>query len=232
MQAKRIPFDASNQVVVIDNYDSFVFNLARYFEQLGQPTCVVRNDRMDVAVLRGWRPRAIVISPGPGRPADAGVSLDVVRQLYRDVPILGVCLGHQVIAEALGGRVAHAAEPVHGRASDLVHVGEGVFEGLPSPLRVGRYHSLGVEADTLPDDLMVTARTDDGTIMAIAHRAYNVVGLQFHPESILTDHGYTLLANFMRQSGIDVVASATELDGANTRRIAAPPPSPATPVTF
>jgi anthranilate synthase/aminodeoxychorismate synthase-like glutamine amidotransferase len=228
----KVHSDKSDCVVVIDNYDSFVFNLARYFEQLGQRTHVVRNDSVDVAAMRRLKPKAIVISPGPGRPADAGVSLDIVRQLHRDVPILGVCLGHQVIAEALGGRVIHAAEPIHGRASSLLHSGESVFRGLPSPLRVGRYHSLIADADVLPNDLVVTARTEDGTIMGIAHQAFNVVGLQFHPESILTEHGYTLLANFLRQSGIDVSANASRLDQSNTPRAVAAEPPPTTPVTF
>ncbi|MEZ6073614.1 MAG: aminodeoxychorismate/anthranilate synthase component II [Pirellulales bacterium] len=223
---------AVGRLVVIDNYDSFVFNLARYFERLGQPTWVVRNDSIDVSELRREKPRAIVISPGPGRPTDAGVSLQLVRELQAEVPILGVCLGHQVIVEALGGRVDHASEPVHGRASDVLHEGDGVFRGLPSPLRVGRYHSLAAVGDTLPDDLTVTARSTDGTIMGVAHRRYRVVGLQFHPESILTQHGHALLANFLRECDLPVAADPVELD-----RAVAPPetpstPPPARPVTF
>ncbi len=232
MNTAALPADLSDRIVVIDNYDSFVFNLARYFQQLGQQTCVVRNDSVDVDVLRRSRPRMIVISPGPGRPIDAGASLEIVRRLHRDVPILGVCLGHQVIAEALGGRVTHAAEPVHGRASLITHDGRGVFGDLPSPLRVGRYHSLRADADVLPDELVVTARSEDGTVMGVAHQRHDVVGLQFHPESILTQHGYALLANFLRQSGVEVLPDAEELDRTNAPRTVASAELPIAPVTF
>ncbi len=194
-------------VLLIDNYDSFVFNLARYLERLGQRTEVVRNTAIDVAGARAMRPDALVLSPGPCAPRQAGCSLDLVRALHASLPILGVCLGHQAIAEALGARIVRAAEPVHGRTSAVLHNGRGVFAGLPSPLIATRYHSLVVEEASLPAPLEVTARTEDGTIMAIQHRRLPVVGLQFHPESILTEHGYPLLAAFLRLAGLPVPAT-------------------------
>ena len=193
-------------ILLIDNYDSFVHNLARYFEQLGQRTTVVRNDAIDAVLVREMNPAALVLSPGPCSPREAGGSLDLVRKLYQELPILGICLGHQIIAEALGGRIVRASEPVHGRASSIEHDGRNVFAGLPNPLTAGRYHSLMVDQSTLPKELEVTARTADGVVMAIAHREYPVIGLQFHPESILTSHGYDLLAGFLRLAGIDVAS--------------------------
>jgi anthranilate synthase/aminodeoxychorismate synthase-like glutamine amidotransferase len=189
-------------ILLIDNYDSFVHNLARYFQRLGQRTVVVRNDAVDPAVIERLAPAAIVLSPGPCTPAEAGCSLDVVRHFTGRLPILGVCLGHQSIAAALGGRIVRAQAPMHGRASSITHNAGGVFSGLPSPLTVGRYHSLVVEPATLPAELAVTARADDGTIMALAHREHPVVGVQFHPESILTEHGIAMLAAFLRLSGL------------------------------
>jgi anthranilate synthase/aminodeoxychorismate synthase-like glutamine amidotransferase len=194
-------------ILVIDNYDSFVFNLARYFERLGQRTQVARNTAIDAAQVRAMRPDAMVLSPGPCAPEQAGRSLELVRELYAELPILGVCLGHQIIAEALGGRVVRAAEPVHGRSSKVFHDGRGVFAGLPSPIVAARYHSLVVEESSLPAMLEVCARTEDGTIMAIRHRELPVVGLQFHPESILTESGYPLLAGFLRLTGLPVPAT-------------------------
>ena len=190
-------------ILLIDNYDSFVFNLARYFERLGQHVQVVRNDALDVETLGGRQPQAIVLSPGPCTPVEAGASLELVRHWHQRLPILGICLGHQTIAAALGGRVLRAAEAVHGQASEVHHTGAGIFAGLPSPLHAGRYHSLVVEASSLPPSLPVTARTSDGIVMAIEHQSLPVVGLQFHPESILTESGYTLLANFLRMAGLD-----------------------------
>jgi anthranilate synthase/aminodeoxychorismate synthase-like glutamine amidotransferase len=196
-------------ILLIDNYDSFVFNLARYFQRLGQATQVVRNTAIDVAAIRRLRPRAIVLSPGPCTPKQAGCSVDVVRQLHGELPMLGVCLGHQAIAEAFGGRVIRASEPVHGRVSRIVHHGRGVFSGLPSPIAGCRYHSLVVEEASLPSCLEVAARSEDGTIMALQHREYPIVGLQFHPESILTDAGYPLLAAFLRLAGLPVAEVPT-----------------------
>lgn len=219
-------------ILLIDNYDSFVHNLARYFERLGQPTHVVRHDAIDVAGVRQLCPSAVVLSPGPCTPREAGCSLDVVRELHGELPILGICLGHQAIAEALGARIVRAAEPVHGRASQVRHYERGVFAGLPNPLVVGRYHSLVVEAETLPPELEVTATTDDGVVMAIAHRELPVVGWQFHPESILTDYGYELLAAFLQLTGIEGPGGSPSI--ADERREAMPTEFvlPAHPVTF
>lgn len=191
-------------ILLIDNYDSFVHNLARYFQQLGQETVVVRNDLIDAVRVRQVEPAAIVLSPGPCTPRQAGASIELVQQVYRKTPLLGICLGHQTIAEAFGGRTVRAPEPVHGRASLVEHNERGIFAGLPNPLAAGRYHSLTVEELSLPAELEVTARTSDGLVMAISHRDFPVVGLQFHPESILTDCGFELLAAFLRLAGVNV----------------------------
>ena len=214
-------------ILLVDNYDSFVFNLARYFQRLGQQTLVVRNDTVDVAGVRAMRPDAIVLSPGPCAPKQAGVSLELVRSLHPELPILGVCLGHQTIAAALGGNVIRAREPVHGRASQILHNGRGLFGGMPNPLSACRYHSLVVEETSLPPELEVTARTADDTVMAVAHRELPVVGVQFHPESVLTDCGYELLAAFLRIAGLD-----TATPPADERPLPAVRPAPAAPVTF
>ena len=184
-------------LLLIDNFDSFVYNLARYLQELGRETRVVRNDAIDVGGIRALGPEAVVISPGPCAPERAGVSVAAVRDLGAEIPILGVCLGHQAIGAAYGGRVVRG-EPVHGRASPVHHDGRGLFHGLPSPLRAGRYHSLVVAREDLPPELEVAAALDDGTIMALRHRRHPVVGVQFHPESVLTEHGHDLLANFLR----------------------------------
>lgn len=189
-------------ILLIDNYDSFVHNLARYLRRLGAETLVVRNDAVDVAAIRQLKPQAIVLSPGPCTPTEAGCSLSVVRELGSAIPLLGVCLGHQTIGAALGGKIIRAAQPMHGRTSSIRHLQTGLFENLPSPLTVGRYHSLVIDPQTLPEDLQVTATTPDGTIMAVAHKAWPMWGVQFHPESILTEGGYTLLANFLRLAGL------------------------------
>jgi len=191
-------------ILLIDNYDSFVFNLARYFERLGQATRVVRNTAVDAAGVRGMRPRVLVLSPGPCTPRQAGCSIELVEAFHAELPILGICLGHQAIAEALGGRVVRTAEPVHGRTSAVYHDGRGIFAGLCNPITATRYHSLVVEESSLPACLEVTARTTDGTIMALRHRQHPVIGLQFHPESILTEAGYPLLAAFLRLAGLPV----------------------------
>jgi len=198
---------ARQTILVIDNYDSFVYNLARYLKRLGQVAQVVRNTTIDVSGVETIRPAALVLSPGPCAPQQAGASLALVRHFLGDVPILGVCLGHQVIAEALGARIVRAREAVHGRSSPIFHDGREEFAGLPNPIQGGRYHSLVVDESTLPDELLVSARLDDGTIMALRHRRLPVVGLQFHPESILTDCGYPLLANFLRRAGLQVPAT-------------------------
>jgi anthranilate synthase/aminodeoxychorismate synthase-like glutamine amidotransferase len=221
-------------ILLIDNYDSFVFNLARYFERLGQATEVVRNDAIDVQGLLARQPDAIVLSPGPCTPSEAGCSLDVVRELAGRVPILGICLGHQAIGAALGGAIVRAAEPVHGRTSQVFHDGRSVFVGLPSPIVACRYHSLVIERESLPKELEVTAWTADGTIMAVAHRTLPVVGLQFHPESVLTDTGFDLLAAFLRQAGI-ATPSADQLPRMSSERIEAAVVErrlPTVPVTF
>lgn len=189
-------------ILVIDNYDSFVHNLARYFRQLGQETNVRRNDAITIDEIQQLEPDAIVLSPGPCTPTESGVCLEVVRKLQTTVPILGVCLGHQAIVAALGGKVVRSNRPLHGQASQITHNAKGVFRDIPSPMQVGRYHSLVAEAASLPACLRVDAQTEDGTIMAVSHVSLPVVGVQFHPESVLTEHGYALLANFLRMAGL------------------------------
>ncbi|HEX5104995.1 MAG TPA: aminodeoxychorismate/anthranilate synthase component II [Pirellulaceae bacterium] len=219
-------------ILLIDNYDSFVHNLARYLRRMGQETLVVRNTEIDVAGIEELAPQAVVLSPGPCTPNEAGCSLNVVRSLGASVPILGVCLGHQTIGAALGAKVVRAPQPVHGRASLVRHDGAGVFAGLPSPLTVGRYHSLIVDPATLPEDLVPTAWSDEGVVMALAHRRWPLVGVQFHPESILTECGYELLANFLRLAGLHAESAQHEMNG--ERRIVeqASPALPLQPVTF
>ena len=199
-------------ILLIDNYDSFVYNLARYLQRLGHATRVVRNTAIDVAGVRAMAPEALVLSPGPCAPQQAGCSLELVRQFHVELAILGVCLGHQTIAEALGGRVVRARQPVHGQAASIRHDGRGVFAGLPDPIDGCRYHSLVVDEPSLPACLEVSARLDDGTVMALRHRELPVVGLQFHPESILTDIGYPLLAAFLRLAGLAVPAEVPTID--------------------
>jgi anthranilate synthase/aminodeoxychorismate synthase-like glutamine amidotransferase len=219
-------------ILLIDNYDSFVFNLARYFSRLGQATRVVRNDAIDVAGVRALRPAAVVLSPGPCTPQETGCSLDLVRQLHGELPILGVCLGHQTIAAALGGRVVRAREPMHGRASAVLHDGRGLFASLPNPLTACRYHSLVVEEDSLPPTLEVTARTADGVVMALAHRSYPVFGVQFHPESILTEAGYPLLANYLRLAGLTLPEPLPSLADERPQPREVPLQFPAVPVSY
>lgn len=186
-------------VVIIDNYDSFVFNIARYFHELGEVTRVIRNDATNVNELIRLRPRAVIISPGPCTPNEAGISTNIVRELSGRVPILGICLGHQCIGSVFGAKVVRARRPMHGRASQITHDGSGLFKGLPSPLRVGRYHSLVVEFNEFcPQHLTATAHSEDGEIMALAHRFQPTYGVQFHPESILTENGHILLTSFLR----------------------------------
>lgn len=220
-------------LLVIDNYDSFVFNLGRYFRRLGQETIVIRNDELDMAAIRALSPQGIVLSPGPCTPNEAGCSLEVVRELHNEIPLLGVCLGHQTMAAALGGEVVRATVPMHGRTSQISHTGQGIFAGVPSPLTVCRYHSLVVRNETLPDCLEVTARTTDGTVMALAHREHPMVGLQFHPESILTEGGYQLLANWLRMAGLPVPKNLPTIAGERPSAAEANlPETPEVPVTF
>jgi anthranilate synthase/aminodeoxychorismate synthase-like glutamine amidotransferase len=188
-------------LLVIDNYDSFTYNLVQYLGELGAEPTVRRNDAITVAGVRAGGFAGIVISPGPGTPQDAGVSLELIRHLSGVVPILGVCLGHQAIGEAFGGLVVRAPKPVHGKASEVTHDGQGVFEGVPQPLSVGRYHSLMVEREHLPAELEITAQTREGLIMGLRHKKFAVEGVQFHPESVLTACGKQMLANFVRQCG-------------------------------
>jgi len=188
-------------ILVIDNYDSFTYNLVQYLGELGADPQAYRNDQIDLDGIERLQPDAIVISPGPGTPEDAGVSLEAIRRFAGRVPILGVCLGHQCIAAAFGGRVVRARELMHGKVSTVVHDGRGIFAGVPSPLTACRYHSLIVERETLPDCLEVSAETEGGDIMGLRHRSWPVEGVQFHPESVLTQSGKDMLANFLRLVG-------------------------------
>jgi anthranilate synthase/aminodeoxychorismate synthase-like glutamine amidotransferase len=218
-------------ILLIDNYDSFVHNLARYVTRLGCEAHVVRNDAIDAGGVRKLKPCAVILSPGPCAPQQAGCSLEVVRQLYGEVPMLGICLGHQVIAEALGARIVRSPEPVHGRSSPIEHDASKLFAGLPTPLAVGRYHSLCVEPATVPRELRVTARSGDGVIMAFEHVDRPVYGVQFHPESVLTEGGFRILANFLRIAGRPVAENLPTLDDERAPATAERP-LPAGPVTF
>ena len=219
-------------ILLIDNYDSFVHNLARYLRRLGQRTLVVRNDRIALAEIREMAPRAIVISPGPCSPNEAGISLDVVRAFHATIPILGVCLGHQTIAAAFGGRIERASEPVHGRSSAVSHSGLGILENLPNPFVVGRYHSLVVAQSPWPEPLRLTAWTADRTVMALEHRDFPVYGVQFHPESVLTECGFELLANFLRHARIEVPTDLPRRDDECRAEVAPAFTMPDRPVTF
>ena len=183
-------------ILLLDNYDSFTYNLAQYLGELGSPPLVRRNDEITIYEVRALAPERIVISPGPGRPEDAGISVELIRQMGQTVPVLGVCLGHQGIGLAFGGSVVRAAAPMHGKVSTIEHDGKGVFKGISMPFSAGRYHSL-VIADPVPGELEACARTADGTIMAVRHRTLPVHGVQFHPESVLTGEGRQLLRNFL-----------------------------------
>ena len=185
-------------IVVVDNYDSFVFNIVQALGSLGEEVAVFRNDAIDVPGLRALRPDGLVLSPGPGRPEDAGITVAAIRELSSTLPTLGVCLGHQAIATAFGGCVVRADEPRHGKASLVEHAGRGLFEGLSSRFEAGRYHSLVADRGTLPPELRVTAWTEDGTVMGLSHQERPLHGVQFHPESVLTPEGSRLLQNFVR----------------------------------
>ncbi len=185
------------RLVLVDNYDSFTFNLVQYLGELGADVRVFRNDAIDVAGIRRLRPAALVISPGPCTPDEAGVSLAAIRELRGSLPILGVCLGHQAIGQAFGGKVVRNVRIVHGKSSPVHHRGDGLYAGLPSPFDAGRYHSLVVERESLPRELQVTSWTREGEVMGLRHRSLDVEGVQFHPESVLTGHGKALLGNWL-----------------------------------
>jgi anthranilate synthase component II len=187
-------------LLMIDNYDSFTYNLVQYFQELGEEVEVYRNDRITVEVIEGKHPRRLVISPGPCSPVEAGISVEAVRRLAGKIPILGVCLGHQSIGHALGGRVIRAASLMHGKTSPILHDGRGVFQGLSNPFDATRYHSLIVERQSLPETLRITAWTEEGEIMGMEHRELPLWGVQFHPESILTIEGKRLLKNFLEMT--------------------------------
>jgi anthranilate synthase component II len=186
-------------LLMIDNYDSFTYNLVQYLGELGEEVRVVRNDEVTVDDIARLAPARIVVSPGPCTPNEAGVSLPAISRFAGKIPLLGVCLGHQAIGQAFGGRVVHAKTLMHGKVSPIHHSGRGVFRGLPSPFNATRYHSLAIERESCPAELEITAWTEDGEIMGVRHRTLSVEGVQFHPESILTEHGHALLRNFLTQ---------------------------------
>ncbi len=185
-------------ILMIDNYDSFTYNLVQYIEEIGTPVHVVRNDVMTVTELENLNPKAVVISPGPGFPKSAGVSLEAVTHFSGKLPILGVCLGHQTIAEAYGGKIVSAQSLMHGKTAMVNNDGQGIFDGVKKPFQAMRYHSLAVERESLPDALTITAESDDGEIMGVRHKTHAVEGIQFHPESIMTTIGKRLLRNFVK----------------------------------
>jgi anthranilate synthase component II len=191
-------------LLMIDNYDSFTYNLVQYFGELGVDVRVYRNDEITVSEIDRLKPASICLSPGPCDPAQAGITLETIKRLAGGPPILGVCLGHQAIGEAFGGKVVRAKRVMHGKTSMIHHTGQGVFKGLPSPFEATRYHSLAIERASLPDCLEITAWTDDGEIMGVRHKQLAVEGVQFHPESILTEHGHQLLRNFLQSTSLRV----------------------------
>jgi para-aminobenzoate synthetase component II len=192
--------EAKETVLVIDNYDSFTYNLVQYLGELGEQVIVRRNDEITLAGITELDPLAAVLSPGPGTPAEAGICKALLIELGPTLPTMGVCLGHQCLGEAFGGTVRRASAVMHGKVSRIIHQQQSVFRGLPSPFAATRYHSLMVEAAGLPAELEVTAWTDDGTVMGLRHRHYPLAGVQFHPEAILTEHGHQLLANFLHDA--------------------------------
>jgi len=185
-------------LLMIDNYDSFTYNLVQYLGELGQEVVVYRNDEIDLDKISALNPRYIVISPGPCTPNEAGISVPLIKEFAGKIPLLGVCLGHQSIGQAFGGKIIHAKQVMHGKTSQVSHQDVGVFKGLPNPFTATRYHSLVIERESLPDCLEITASTDDGEIMGVRHKTLAVEGVQFHPESILTEHGHDLLNNFLK----------------------------------
>ena len=225
-------FRLDKMILLIDNYDSFAHNLARYLRRCGQETMVLRNDAMPIAEMVALRPNAIIVSPGPCGPDQAGYSLEVVRQLHPSIPILGVCLGHQVIAAAFGATVCRSGVAMHGRSSQVWHDGQQTFFGVPNPFLAGRYHSLMVDPASVPDCLEVSAKTKDGTIMGIRHRVFPTVGWQFHPESVMTQHGYPLLCGFLKLAGLDVPNELPEFHSEMRVPQVAEYVGPNRPVTF
>lgn len=185
-------------ILLIDNYDSFTYNIFQYLEELGAGCTVIRNDAISVREAAALKPEAVVISPGPGTPDSAGITLSLIKELAGKIPILGICLGHQSIGQAFGGKVVRARKLMHGKTSRIHHCGRGIYSGIPDPFQATRYHSLIVERRSLPDCLLVTSETGDGTIMGIRHRSLPVEGLQFHPESVMTGSGKALLRNFIK----------------------------------
>ena len=188
-------------LLLIDNYDSFTYNLVQYFGELGADVHVHRNDALTLEQIAAWEPSQIVISPGPCTPNEAGISVPLIQRFAGKIPILGVCLGHQAIGQAFGGRIVRAERVMHGKVSPVTHDGHGVFTALPSPLTATRYHSLAIERRTIPECLAITATADDGEIMGVRHRQWPIEGVQFHPEAILTEHGHALLRNFLDAAG-------------------------------
>ncbi|WP_449620857.1 anthranilate synthase component II [Robertmurraya sp. Marseille-Q9965] len=186
-------------ILVIDNYDSFTYNLVQYIQQMSKELVIVRNDQLTIEEIHRSQPEAILLSPGPGNPHSAGICLEVVKRFHQDIPIFGVCLGHQIIAEAFGGIVKKAKRPMHGKVSQIEHDQSGVFASIPSPVQVTRYHSLVVDRDTLPSCLEITAHSEDGEIMGIRHKQFRVEGVQFHPEAILTERGLQMVQNFFKK---------------------------------
>lgn len=189
-------------ILVIDNYDSFVYNLVHYIEDFGVRTGVRRNDALSVSDVLKMKPQAVVLSPGPCTPNEAGICLDLLAQAPDTLPILGVCLGHQAMGQAFGGDVVHAKEIMHGKVSDVTHRGGGLFRGLPSPFKATRYHSLAVKRETFPDVLNIDAETADGEVMGLSHKSRPAFGVQFHPESIASEHGHAIVGNFLAAAGL------------------------------
>jgi anthranilate synthase/aminodeoxychorismate synthase-like glutamine amidotransferase len=190
------------RILVIDNFDSFVYNLVQYLGELGAEPVVIRNNEMSVHEVAALQPDGVLLSPGPGRPEDAGILCDAIREFAGRVPLFGVCLGHQAIGQVFGGNVVRAPELLHGKTSPIHHVNEGVFAGLPNPMPATRYHSLIIERETLPEELTVTAQTESGMIMGVRHRELDVEGVQFHPESILTTSGHDMIGNFVQRVAV------------------------------
>src|SRR5579863_3083327 len=208
-------------IVLIDNYDSFTFNLVHFFGDLGADVCVHRNDKISASEVLAADPDAIVLSPGPCTPREAGICLDLIAKASGKVPLLGVCLGHQAIGDAFGGKVVRAPAPVHGKLSEIRHAGAGIFHGINAPFQATRYHSLVVDRKTMPRELTVTAETDDGLVMGLAHTKLPTHGVQFHPESIASEHGHLMLKNFLD------IAAAWNVSTGRRRAAPAAAPSPA-----